>query len=95
MVLHFHFCDSVEELIFNSFLHTIISPTLNFIRSKLPFFIARFIVDSLCSLSDAIPVHVPAPLCTSSVHSTSIYPVVMSLSLFWKGVNFVLNMLHM
>lgn len=79
-----------------SFLQKIISPTLSYISSYLLFFIARFIVDSLCSLSDAIPVQVrvPAPVCTSSVHSTTIYPVVMSLSLFWKGENFVLNILY-
>jgi hypothetical protein len=39
-------------------------------------------VDPLCTLSDAIP----APIRTAYVQGTTIYPVVMSLSLFWKGM---------
>ena len=39
-------------------------------------------MDPLCTLSDAIP----APVRAASVQEATIYPVVMSLSLFWKGL---------
>jgi hypothetical protein len=48
-------------------------------------------VDPLCTLSDAIP----APVRTAPVQESTIYPVVMSLSLFWKGMeSFTKKIVH-